>query len=133
MIRAQEVYETQNHFIVVMDYVEGNHLFERMVKRHRYSEMEACALMFNLLVALEYLHSREIIHRDIKLDNILMVSQHSDTEIKIGDFGFACYFKDIPSSNKCGTPGYVAPEILNGSKYDEKADMFSTGIVLYIL
>lgn len=86
-----------------------------------------------MLDGLEYLHSREIMHRDLKPENILCKSK-DDLEIGIVDLGFATFFQDYDSLFlKCGTPGYVAPEILNDLPYDCKVDIYSAGIILYIM
>ena len=84
----------------------------------------------NLLEALVYLHSLGIIHMDIKLENVLMASNSNNYDIKLADFGISC-FTDKLINNKCGTPGYMAPEVLDKSYITTKADVFSVGVIAY--
>lgn len=72
-------------------------------------------------------------HRDIKPENILLKDKSDNFDLKIADFGLASYTEADLLIRRCGTPGYVAPEILEDQKYDEKVDVFSAGIILYIL
>jgi len=90
-----------------------------------------CTILFG---ALSYTHSKGIVHRDLKPENILLKSKDSDSQIKIADFGFAKQATDDCSlSTMCGTPGYVAPEILRKEKYGTKADMWSMGVIIFIM
>jgi len=82
---------------------------------------------------MNYLHERKIAHRDLKPENLLLRSVEDDAAIKIADFGFAKKVTSKKLTTQCGTPGYVAPEILEGVPYDESADMWSVGVILYIL
>jgi len=83
---------------------------------------------------LSYTHSKGIVHRDLKPENLLLKSKNSDSEIKIADFGFAKQAQNDHSlSTMCGTPGYVAPEILRKEKYGTKADMWSMGVIIFIM
>lgn len=72
-------------------------------------------------------------HRDIKPENLILVDTSDDLSIKLADFGLAAFIGEDLLYKRCGTPGYVAPEILEDSKYDSKVDVFSSGVILYIL
>ena len=80
-----------------------------------------------------FLHKSGIIHRDLKLENILFTSPESNQDVKIVDFGLATFTDRIDIFRHCGTPGYVAPEMLNDKDYGRKVDIFSTGVMLFSL
>ena len=134
IIKLFEVYESDNHIYLVLELLNGGELFDRIVRKGQYNERDACSLLKNLLSAVSYMHSKGIMHRDIKPENLILKDGLDDMNIKIADFGLA-----TPIScneylfKRCGTPGYVAPEILSDEKYDEKVDVFSVGVILYIL
>lgn len=116
-----------------MDLLKGGELFERMLEKGYHSEKDTAALFVQILRALSYLHSLGIMHRDIKPENLIFREKNS-FELVLADFGLAEFArKDEMIFTRCGTPGYVAPEILNDLPYDTKSDMFSAGIILYIL
>ena len=118
---------------LVFDIMYGRELFDRVVSQRYTSEETAAKILKRLLEVLKYLEKKEILHRDIKLENILLEFEDDEYSIKLADFGLAVTLKDFDPSVRCGTPGYVAPELLNGKAYDYKADIFSVGVVLFIL
>merc|ERR1719222_1191188 len=120
---------------LVMELVTGGELFDRIVSRGNYTEKDAASLMATLCDALNYLHGKHIVHRDLKPENLLYSSPADDAIIKVADFGLARVVsgKDMMKT-ACGTPGYVAPEILKNQGYDSGAvDVWSAGVILYIL
>ena len=93
-------------------------------------------IMEQVLLALDYFTIKKVVHRDIKLENILVksIKDKTEYEVRIADFGLAAFNpNDKKLKQKCGTPGYVAPEVFLGGGYDHKADMFSLGSVLFNL
>jgi len=134
IIALEEVYESEHHIHLVLEVLHGGELFERIIKKGYYSERDACTLMQKLLTALAYMHSKGIMHRDIKPENLILKDATNDWNIKIADFGLAAFTNANEFLfRRCGTPGYVAPEILDDCKYDQKVDVFSAGVILYIL
>ena len=131
-VKLYRIYEDSNAFYMIMEYVKYGNLLERLVSIRIYTESEALKLIKRLLGVIEYLHSLGIIHRDIKLENILMASNSNNTDFKLADFGLATCIEKLHKT-KCGSPGFMAPEIINGSYYSLKADIYSIGVVLYIL
>ena len=130
-----QVVVTINHYYLVAEYLEGGELFDRIVDKSSYTESEARDVCRILFTALSYIHSRGIVHRDLKPENLLLQNKDSDSEIKIADFGFAKEASNGDHSLKtmCGTPGYVAPEILRKERYGTKVDMWSMGVIVFIL
>eukprot|EP00331_Platyophrya_macrostoma_P013682 CAMPEP_0176415868 /NCGR_PEP_ID=MMETSP0127-20121128/6037_1 /TAXON_ID=938130 /ORGANISM="Platyophrya macrostoma, Strain WH" /LENGTH=596 /DNA_ID=CAMNT_0017795895 /DNA_START=34 /DNA_END=1824 /DNA_ORIENTATION=- len=134
IIKLHEVHESETSIYLVLELLRGGELFERIVRRGVYTEKDASTLMKKLLSALEYMHSKGIMHRDIKPENLILKETDTNYEVKIADFGLATVVNQGEYLFKrCGTPGYVAPEILADEKYDQKVDIFSAGVILYIL
>ncbi|OMJ83266.1 hypothetical protein SteCoe_15854 [Stentor coeruleus] len=132
MVKLYRIYENDDFVSLVLDYVEGGDLFHRIQKKEKFPEQTAGIFISNMLEGLKYLHSLNIVHRDLKPENLLMVSIEDDTEFKLCDFGLACIAGD-DQVLRCGSPGYVAPEILMKKAYNNKVDIFSAGIILYII
>lgn len=134
IICLYDFFEDDKMYFLVMEQMLGGELFDRIVAKSYYNEKEARDVCKILLEAVGYCHDNSVAHRDLKPENLLLVSQTDDYKVKIADFGFA---KRVLRPNslvtQCGTPGYVAPEILEGRRYDTKADMWSVGVILYIL
>ncbi|KAG9402871.1 hypothetical protein AC1031_006414 [Aphanomyces cochlioides] len=128
-----DFFHEPTHYYIVTDLLEGGELFERIVEKEFYSEKEARDLIKILLEAIQYMHNLNIVHRDLKPENILLRSMSDDTSIKICDFGFAKYDVDRKLKEKCGSPSYVAPEILTDEYYGREVDIWSAGVITYIL
>ena len=125
--------QPENYYLV-MEVMSGGELFDRIVQKSFYSEKEARDLVKILLDAICYMHERNIVHRDLKPENLLLQNKDNDSDIRLADFGFAKRVKgNLSLSTQCGTPGYVAPEILKGDKYGLAVDMWSIGVITYIL
>ena len=134
IIRLYDFFEEPDTYYLVMETMNGGELFDRIVTKSYYNEKEARKTCKILLEAIDYCHERRVAHRDLKPENLLLRSETDDSSIKIADFGFAKIVRSPQSlKTQCGTPGYVAPEILTGTPYDESADMWSVGVILYIL
>lgn len=134
IIRLYDVFEEKDFWYLITEKMTGGELFDRIVSKSFYNEKEARDVCKILFEAIGYCHSHNVAHRDLKPENLLLRSEDNDSEIKIADFGFA---KKVLTPNslttQCGTPGYVAPEILEGVAYDTKSDMWSLGVIMYIL
>lgn len=134
IVAVKEVFETKNKVHVVMELMSGGELFDRIVAKSFYSEQEAKKTILEVVSAIDYCHDRNIAHRDLKPENLLYASTADDAVIKLADFGLARVLApDQMFRNICGTPGYVAPEILGSEGYGIAVDMWSIGIILYIL
>ncbi|XP_017086161.2 serine/threonine-protein kinase GG21441 [Drosophila eugracilis] len=119
---------------LVLQYVSGGDLFDAITQVTRFSESQSRIMIRHLGSAMSYLHSMGIVHRDIKPENLLVeLDKHGNVvELKLADFGLACEVKELLYA-VCGTPTYVAPEILLEAGYGLKIDVWAAGIILYIL
>ncbi|KAK1800362.1 hypothetical protein P4O66_005605 [Electrophorus voltai] len=128
-----EEMDTYSELYLVMELVKGGDLFDAITSATRYTERDASGMLYNLANAIKYLHSLNIVHRDIKPENLL-VYEHQDgsKSLKLGDFGLATVV-DGPLYTVCGTPTYVAPEIIAETGYGLKVDIWAAGVITYIL
>ncbi len=134
IIRLFDTFDEGNDYYIVTELVEGGELFDRIVSKPHYSELEARDLIKSLIETIAYIHGNGIVHRDLKPENLLLMSLDNDADIKICDFGFAKRIVDLsPEETACGTPGYVAPEILRGDPYGAEVDIWSLGVICYVL
>uniref|UniRef100_A0A1A8F5K6 Serine/threonine-protein kinase DCLK2 n=1 Tax=Nothobranchius korthausae TaxID=1143690 RepID=A0A1A8F5K6_9TELE len=133
IIQLIEVDETPTQLFLVMELVKGGDLFDAITSSTKYSEHDASAMVFNLAGAIKYLHRMNIVHRDIKPENLLVCEYPDGTKsLKLGDFGLATVVEG-PLYTVCGTPTYVAPEIIAETGYGLKVDIWAAGVIAYIL
>jgi serine/threonine protein kinase len=133
IVHLVSFFDEPTQYLIAMEFLEGGELFDRIVKKAYYNEKEARDLAFIMLSAIKYIHDRNIVHRDLKPENLLLKSQSDDADIKLADFGFAIIAEGDNLTEQCGTPGYVAPEILGHRPYGKSVDMWSVGVIIYIL
>jgi len=118
---------------MVQDLLSGGELFDRIIEQTFFSEKEAARVIKQIASALVYLHDLNIVHRDLKPENLLLTDKSKDDyDVKIIDFGLAKQSTE-KMNMPCGTPGYVAPEILKRKKYHKEVDVWSLGVITYIL
>lgn len=128
-----EVYEDEVAVSLVMELCSGKELYERLADRKRFTEGDCKRLVSEMLGALQYLHCQFICHRDIKLENWVYADDSEDARLKLIDFGFSKVFNTgVPMTAMHGTIYYVAPEVLEGC-YDYKCDVWSIGVIVYML
>lgn len=138
-LRVKSFFETLDKVVLELELLEGTDLFRYISSKENISEVEAAHIMYDVLRCLDAMKAIGIAHRDIKPANILMANRgdESGISVKLGDFGMATFVgKDNLVRGRCGTPGYVAPEILEAMKnggYENTVDMFSAGVLMYIL
>ncbi|XP_038072890.1 calcium/calmodulin-dependent protein kinase type IV-like [Patiria miniata] len=134
IIRLKEIFETDEKLFLVLELVTGGELFDRIVTQGYYSEKDAASVVRQLCSAVQYLHEHGIVHRDLKPENLLYADSTENAALKLADFGLAkMLYKDVQMQTVCGTPGYCAPEVLFGKPYTPKVDMWSVGVITYIL
>lgn len=132
IIRMEGLYEDKTHIYIVMEKLDGGELFERIVGRPRFTEVEAVKLIHPLLESVAYLHDLGIVHRDLKPENILCGDELQD--LKIADFGLSkMILPKEKMDSACGTLSYVAPEVLTMQGYGKEADLWSVGVIMFLL
>lgn len=131
IIEFVEVIKDDKYTYIVTELLEGPELFA-YVQKNPLSETEARHLFKEILAAVQFMHSRRIVHRDLKLENILFTHENSST-LKLIDFGFAACIGNRLMDTPCYTLEYAAPEILSNKKYSEACDLWSLGVILYTL
>jgi len=132
IVKLIDICDTKDTLFIIMELMEGGELYDEIVKRKHFTEKDASYIMYQLFLALDYLHKRGIVHRDLKLENLLLKKQGA-LEIKLADFGLSKVYTGEALQTACGTPYYVAPEILQGEGYDYKIDTWAAGVLLYVL
>ncbi|CAI5727558.1 unnamed protein product [Peronospora farinosa] len=141
--KLEQSFEDDNYLILVMELMEGGELFDAIVDKGRFLEQEAIYVTRCILSAIQHMHERGIVHRDLKPENVLLAMstrrrRHQDAvtplNIKIIDFGFAKVLREgATSMSFLGTGGYLAPEILLRQSYGTSVDMWSFGVLTYLL
>jgi len=130
--RLTDVYEHRDVLNLVMECMTGGEVFQRVLKEKRFTEKNACDTAWQMLLALNYIHHADVVHRDIKLENFLYENEGSK-HLKLIDFGFSKVWNpNTKMQLSCGTLSYVAPEVL-GKNYNNKCDMWSLGVTVFIL
>ncbi|KAL4574703.1 hypothetical protein LXL04_021539 [Taraxacum kok-saghyz] len=134
IVQIHGLYEDDNYLHMIMDLCDSPDLFDRISNQNGvFSESEAFSVFSPLISAISYCHRLGIAHRDIKPDNVLFDSRG---KLKLADFGSAEWFgmnEWTTMTGVVGTPYYVAPEVLSGREYNEKVDVWSAGVILYIM
>ncbi len=133
VVKLYEIFDEGDVLYLVMELMNGGELFDRIVEKECYSEKEAADTIRPLVDAIRYCHSMGIVHRDLKPENLLYGSSDGQAILKISDFGLARFVQGELATTACGTPGYVAPEIILGKGYGQEVDYWSVGVILYIL
>lgn len=139
IVKIHDVYEntfnSQRCLLVVMECMGGGELFERIQKKGAkgFTEKAAAEIVRSICLAVAHLHHQYIAHRDLKPENLLYTDDSDDAVLKLTDFGFAKEVKGLDLKTPCYTPYYVAPEVLGPEHYDLSCDMWSIGVMTYIL
>jgi len=137
IVKVIDVFEGMKRVYIVMEFVAGGSLFEFLTNRqNQHLEQHVVHIIRQILSAVHYLHEKGVVHRDLKLENIMCTSKAWPTDVKVADFGLAGLLTDDEDSvmtSLVGTPYYMAPELLRGDKYDESVDMWALGVIVFSL
>ncbi|KAK3014460.1 hypothetical protein RJ639_008180 [Escallonia herrerae] len=131
ILQVLDLYEDDDHLHIVTELCASADLFHRITLNRAFTEQEAVAVMVPLMKAIAHCHSLCVAHRDVKPDNVLFDERGC---LKLADFGSAGWFREGEGMvGVVGTPYYVAPEVVAGREYGEKVDVWSAGVVLYVM
>ncbi|KAJ8607024.1 hypothetical protein CTAYLR_006245 [Chrysophaeum taylorii] len=136
IVCLHEIYSFESSLVMVLELCKGGELFDRIVEKSHYGEHEARVAFAQMVEAIGHCHAKGVVHRDLKPENLLYADfQGPEAEtLKLADFGLASLLSDRNAlSTACGTPGYVSPEILTKRGYGKECDLWSLGVILYIL
>lgn len=132
ILRIYEIYQDHKRYFLITELCTGGELFQEIVKRKKFLEKDAALVIEQILEAISYCHSKGIVHRDLKPENILIDSKNHNT-IKVIDFGTSQkVLTGAKMTEAFGTSTYIAPEVLT-TEYDEKWDVWSIGVIMFIL
>jgi serine/threonine protein kinase len=132
IVKLYQVMETNNMIYLVQELAKNGEIYDLIARQTRLSENEAREKFWQIISAIDYLHKFNIVHRDLKAENLLL---DRDSNIKLADFGFSNFFSANDTLNTfCGSPPYAAPEVFEGKRYaGPEIDVWSLGVVLYVL
>ena len=132
IIKLYQVMESDSFMYIVTEFAAGGEIFDWLVTNKKMTESQAARTFSQILNAVNYCHVNNVVHRDLKAENLLL---DHDGNIKLADFGFSNYFSAGQTLRTwCGSPPYAAPELFEGREYDgPKADIWSLGVILYVL
>ncbi|KAE9548947.1 hypothetical protein FO519_007853 [Halicephalobus sp. NKZ332] len=133
IVQLYDTYDEKAYVYLVMELVTGGELFDRIVAKGSYTERDASNLIRQVLEAVAFMHKNGVVHRDLKPENLLYYNQDEDSKIMISDFGLSKTEESGIMATACGTPGYVAPEVLQQKPYGKAVDVWSIGVIAYIL
>lgn len=133
IIKVYEYFTDEKFYYLVVELAQGGELYEQLYHIQSFNEKDAAIIMRQILSTVCYLHSKGIVHRDLKPENLMLEgNDNSDLTIKLIDFGCANFYEKKKLTLKTGSSYYMAPEVING-KYDEKCDLWSCGVIMFIL
>eukprot|EP00917_Polyrhabdina_sp_WS-2016_P023088 GHVP01049994.1.p1 GENE.GHVP01049994.1~~GHVP01049994.1.p1 ORF type:complete len:527 (+),score=116.82 GHVP01049994.1:1766-3346(+) len=133
IMKLFEFFEDSGYYYLVSELYTGGELFDEIISRKKFSEIDAAKLFRQIMSGIAYMHKMNIVHRDLKPENLLLADKTPTANIKIIDFGLSTYTDPQQRlKDKIGTAYYIAPEVLQGN-YSEKCDIWSAGVILYIL
>lgn len=136
IVKLHEVFETNDVIFLIIELCTGGELLARLYeqKESKYCEATAADHVYTMLSAIRYCHEKNIVHRDLKLENFLFENSAPDSPLKLIDFGLSQKITDGKQiKGSVGTPYYVSPEVLTGEEYTAKVDVWSIGVITYML
>jgi serine/threonine protein kinase len=130
IVKMHRLYEDVEFIHLIIDLAEGQTLLDLIIEEETVNEEQSALIIFKILQALQYISTLKLIHRDLKLENVIV---SANRDVRVLDFGLATDSLDGHATGICGSPGYIAPEILRGFGYGIPSDMFAVGVIMYAL
>ncbi|KAL0271568.1 UNVERIFIED_CONTAM: hypothetical protein PYX00_008624 [Menopon gallinae] len=135
IMRMKEVFETETSIQLIVEYVSGPEIFEKIVEKGQFSEQDAAQTVRDILKALKYLHGEGVVHGDIKPENLLYENDLEESKLKLDDFGLSqlSLDKDLMVNSLYGSGRYCAPEVLLGKEPGYPSDLWGLGVIMFIM
>jgi serine/threonine protein kinase len=133
ILKVLGVFDTPDHVAVVLEYAAGGSLYQFILRHQSIDEASAQTCTVKLLQGIEHCHQLSIVHRDLRLGSVLLAVPDDLASVKITNFKMACDLEVESLKKQCGTPGYIAPEVILNRNQSNKLDVFSAGVILHIL
>ncbi|XP_051865056.1 caM kinase-like vesicle-associated protein [Pristis pectinata] len=132
ILQLIDTFETREEYFIIQELATGGDLFDWILEQGSYTERHASNVIRQLLETVSYLHSLRIVHRNIKLENVMYHGEKNPSKVVIGDFHLS-RFETGPLTDPCGTPEYLAPEVVARHRYGRPVDLWAIGVIMYIL
>ncbi|XP_059805749.1 caM kinase-like vesicle-associated protein [Hypanus sabinus] len=132
VLQLIDTFQTRDEYFIIQELATGGDLFDWILEQGSYTERHASDVIRQLLEIVSYLHGLRIVHRNIKLENVMYHSTKNPSKVVIGDFHLAC-FESSSLTDPCGTPEYLAPEVVARQRYGRPVDCWAVGVIMYIL
>ncbi|KAJ8370143.1 hypothetical protein SKAU_G00101710 [Synaphobranchus kaupii] len=132
ILQLMDTYETRKEYFIIQEIATGGDLFDWILDQGSYTERDAANVIRQVLEAVAYLHSLNIVHRNLKLENLMYYTENNQSKVVLRDF-YLSRFENGSITEPCGTPEYLAPEVVNRHRYGRPVDCWAVGVIMYIL
>ncbi|KAI1892176.1 hypothetical protein AGOR_G00130570 [Albula goreensis] len=132
ILQLMDTYETRKEYFIIQEIATGGDLFDWILDQGSYTERDAANVIRQVLEAVAYLHSLNIIHRNLKLENLMYYTENNQSKVVLQDF-YLSRFENGSITEPCGTPEYLAPEVVSRRRYGRPVDCWAIGVIMFIL
>ncbi|XP_064878242.1 caM kinase-like vesicle-associated protein [Oncorhynchus nerka] len=132
ILQLIDTFETRKEFFIIQELATGGDVFDWILDQGNYTERDASNVIKQVLEAVSYLHSLNIVHRNLKLENLMYYTENNHNKVVLRDF-YLSKFENGSITEPCGTPEYLAPEVVARHRYGRPVDCWAVGVIMYIL